>query len=220
MKKFLILTAFLFLSACSQEPAQPISQQIENEAPVAAPWQENIHYMVLDQPASKTPIVQEFFSFWCPHCYNFEPIVAQIKAQLDSDTPFEKIHVDFMGITSQNIQQAASQAMIMGRSMGIEEAINSAIFNYIHVDRKDVGGMADMKPFFLANQISEQAFNDALNSPEVNTLVAQHNATFTQYEGNIKSVPTLVVNGKYMATFTRDMSVNDMVSLIVWLSDK
>jgi thiol:disulfide interchange protein DsbA len=223
MKKYFILLTFLMLSACSQEPAttQVVPEVATTDtAQETAPWVENTHYTVLNQNASDAPIVQEFFSFWCPHCYNFEPIVEQIKAQLNSSTAFEKVHVDFMGFTSQDIQQGASKAMLMGRSMGIETRINSAIFAHIHVTKKDIGGMADLKPLFLANGVSEQAFNDALNSDEVNNLIDQHNATFMQYRGDLKSVPTFIVNGQYMATFTREMTIDDMVALIVWLSNK
>lgn len=223
MKKYFILFTFLMLSACSQEPAAPqamTEMTVDAPAQVLAPWVENTHYTVLNQNASDAPIVQEFFSFWCPHCYNFEPIVEQIKAQLSSATSFEKVHVDFMGFTSKDIQQGASKAMLMGRSMGIETRINTAIFAQIHVTKKDIGGMADLKKLFLANGVSEQAFNDALNSNEVNNLVDKHNATFMQYRGDLKSVPTFIVNGQYMATFTRDMTIDDMVALVVWLSNK
>lgn len=68
MKKFAVLfvmAMLLPLTACAQEGT--------------AKWKEGTHYTVLDEEATKKPVITEFFSFWCPHCFQFEPIVKQIK---------------------------------------------------------------------------------------------------------------------------------------------
>jgi thiol:disulfide interchange protein DsbA len=225
MKKSLFLLLLLMLASCSKEPSQtpleaPSEPSIDTQASsqAQAPWLENIHYIVLDQPASETPQVQEFFSFWCPHCHNFEPIVALIKDQLDAGTAFKKVHVDFMGFTSKEIQQSASQAMLIADYMGKEDVINSAIFDHIHVEKKEITGLADIEPLFLANQVSAQDFATVQASPELAALVQAHSDTFTQYRSNIQSVPTFIVNGKYQVKFTQEMDINDMVNLIAWLT--
>lgn len=207
MKKITILFAFLILTSCS-------------EAPVQEPWLENTHYKVLDQKATQTPQVQEFFSFWCGHCYNFEPIAAQLKEQLDSNTEFTKVHVDFMSFTTQNIQQSASKAMLMARHMGKEDLINAAIFEHIHVKRQSIASMADIKSLFVANQISAEDFDTAMTLPDVDTLVDDHYKSFMSYRAYVNGVPNFIVNGKYQARFTQDMDANDMVNLIVWLTQK
>lgn len=48
----------------------------------AAQFKEGEHYQVLKTPVSSSPVVSEFFSFYCPHCNTFEPIIAQLKQQL------------------------------------------------------------------------------------------------------------------------------------------
>ena len=59
-------------------------------------WQEGTHYRIISDEASSEKKITEFFSFWCPHCYNFEPIVAEIKKKKSDDVKFEKVHVNFM----------------------------------------------------------------------------------------------------------------------------
>ncbi len=63
----------------------------------AAQFEEGKYYKVLDRPHSENPKVMEFFSFYCPHCHEFEPIVEQLAAQLPAGTEFQRVHVSFMG---------------------------------------------------------------------------------------------------------------------------
>lgn len=210
MKKYLALVASLVLFACS-EPAQKVQEEI-------SPWQEGIHYTVLEQEGTQSPQVQEFFSFWCPHCYNFEPFVAALKAQLDSDVQFSKVHVDFMGFTSQEMQQQASTAMIVARHMGKEASIIEAIFDHIHVKQQQLNSLETLKAILAANQISVIDYENAVEQSDVREKIEAHNNTFTQYRGDIKSVPTFIVNGKYHAKFVKGMTVDDMLALILWLT--
>ena len=41
----------------------------------AVQYEEGKHYETIDARASKKPEVKEFFSFYCPACNNFEPVV-------------------------------------------------------------------------------------------------------------------------------------------------
>jgi len=63
----------------------------------AAQFSEGEHYKVLDLEASKKPTVTEFFSFYCPHCKTFDPIIRQLKAQLPEGVKLNKAHVSLMG---------------------------------------------------------------------------------------------------------------------------
>lgn len=56
----------------------------------AAQFKEGEHYKVLDLEASKKPLVTEFFSFYCPHCNSFEPVIQQLKKQLPEGTKLLK----------------------------------------------------------------------------------------------------------------------------------
>lgn len=42
----------------------------------AAPqFKENVNYEVIQPVVSAQPEVMEYFSFFCPHCYRFEPVM-------------------------------------------------------------------------------------------------------------------------------------------------
>ncbi len=204
MKKVLLsllLAVFLPLQACAQEQ-----------------WKKGEHYQVINENASAEKEVLEFFSFWCPHCYSFEPLVKEIKSQLDEDVKFKKVHANFMGSTSAKIQDDATRAMMIGKALKNELQLNDAIFRHIHVQRGTITGLKDLQNIFLANGVSPEDFDKMAKSFSVNSLVQQNKKTQATYRKHLTGVPSFIVNGKFKAIFTRDMTADDMVDLIVWLT--
>lgn len=41
----------------------------------AAQFQDGKQYITLEKPVAGEPQVLEFFSFYCPHCYQFEEVL-------------------------------------------------------------------------------------------------------------------------------------------------
>lgn len=206
MKKIvigLIITSLMSFAAAAQEI-----------------WTEGTHYKVIADKATEKKEVLEFFSYWCPHCFNFEPLVKNMKAKFADDVEFKKVHVNFMGFTSREIQDDATRAMMVARALKKEEAMNQAIFKYIHVARSSVTSLKDLKNIFVVNGIEPAEFDKMASSFGVNSMVQLNNKTIQKHRKNLSSVPNFIVNGKYQATFTRDMDQDDMIALIVWLSNK
>jgi len=206
MKKILLLlslTLLLPLQASAQEK-----------------WREDTHYKVISEQATEKKEVLEFFSFWCPHCFNFEPLVKNIKSKLADDVEFKKIHVNFMGFTSAAIQDDATKAMMVARELHKSEELNQAIFKYIHVSRSALTGMKDLKNIFVVNGVEPEDFDKMMSSFGVNSRLKMNNKAVQEYRKHVSSVPNFIVNGKYQATFTRDMNQDDMIDLIVFLSNK
>ncbi|MGY0564530.1 MAG: thiol:disulfide interchange protein DsbA/DsbL, partial [Paraglaciecola chathamensis] len=52
----------------------------------------------------------------------------------------------------------------------------------------------------------------------VNSMLKKNNKLVQEYRNHLRGVPNFIVNGKYQAKFTRDMTNDDIVNLIVWLS--
>ncbi|PKG96180.1 thiol:disulfide interchange protein DsbA/DsbL [Paraglaciecola sp. MB-3u-78] len=206
MKKILLLLSLallLPLNACAQEK-----------------WREGTHYNVIDDQATEKKEVLEFFSFWCPHCFNFEPIVKNMKTKLADDVEFKKVHVNFMGFTSKAIQDDATKAMMVARELNKADELNQAIFKNIHESRSAITSLSDLKNIFLVNGVEPEEFDKMISSFGVNSRLKMNNKTIQEYKKNVSSVPNFIVNGKYQATFTRDMKQDEMVDLIVFLSNK
>ncbi|MEP1446231.1 MAG: thiol:disulfide interchange protein DsbA/DsbL [Paraglaciecola sp.] len=206
MKKILLLLSVMLLlplQACAQEK-----------------WREGTHFKVIADQATEKKEVLEFFSFWCPHCFNFEPLVKTIKTKLADDVKFKKVHVNFMGFTSAAIQDDATKAMMVARELKRSDELNAAIFKYIHVSRSPVSGINDLKNIFIVNGVEPKDFDKMMSSFGVNSRLKMNNKAIQEYRKHVRSVPTFIVNGKYQATFTRDMNQEEMIELIVYLSNK
>jgi len=213
MKKTLIIAVLLLISACAEQTVPEPQESVSK-------WQENTHYMVLDKDASATPSLYEFFSFYCPHCFQFEPLVKELKAKMSSDIRFEKIHVDFMGFATQEIQQQVSIAMIVGQHLNQEEQVNQAIFNHIHVQQKSLNNESDLSQILASVGIDSTSYQSALAEPQVQEKIKAHYDIFLQYRSTLKGVPTFIVNGKYILIFNNSMTVDDIAELIDWLAIK
>jgi thiol:disulfide interchange protein DsbA len=206
MKKILLLLSLALLvplQACAQEK-----------------WREGTHYNVIADQVTEKKEILEFFSFWCPHCFNFEPIVKNIKAKLADDVEFKKVHVNFMGFTSEAIQDDATKAMMVAQALQKSDALNQAIFKYIHVTRSSITDLQDLKNIFVVNGVDSDEFDKMITSFGVNSMLKMNNQLIQQYRKHVSSVPNFIVNGRYQATFTRDMNENEMSDLIVFLSNK
>lgn len=205
MKKWLLLSSLLLwlpLQACADD----------------AKWKEGVHYKLLDKPASSSPEIVEFFSFWCPHCFSFEPLVAKIKEKMDPKVAFNKVQVNFMGYVGPDVQDDATRAMLIGRAMKQEDKVNDAVFRYIHQQRGTVTGLSDLRNVVVVNDIDGEAFDKMAASFGVNSMLKKNNQKIDDYRSDVRAVPTFIVNGRYQAVFTRDMTQEDIVDLIVWLS--
>ncbi|MBN7821705.1 thiol:disulfide interchange protein DsbA/DsbL [Bowmanella yangjiangensis] len=186
----------------------------------AADWKEGTHYDVISDKGTSKPVVQEYFSFWCPACNAVEPVVQQMKAKLESEgVKFEKVHVNFMRFADEETQNAASRAMMIGRALKQEEKLNGAIFAHIHKQRQPVTSLDDLKGIYVSQGVSAERFDEMAESFAVNSLLARNNKTLEQNNRHLtKGVPAFLINGKYRAMFTRDMTPDQVIELIVWLA--
>ena len=72
----------------------------------------------------------------------------------------------------------------------------------------------------MVHGVEAAEFDKIMSSFGVNSRLKINNKTIQDHRENLNSVPNFIVNGKYQATFTRDMNQDDMIDLIVFLSNK
>jgi thiol:disulfide interchange protein DsbA len=83
----------------------------------AAQFTDGKQYITLDKPVAGEPQVLEFFSFYCPHCYQFEEVLHvsdNVKKKLPEGTKMTKYHVEFLGPLGKDLTQAWAVAMALG----------------------------------------------------------------------------------------------------------
>ena len=181
----------------------------------AAKFNEGEHYKVLDLEASKKPMVTEFFSFYCPHCNSFEPIIQQLKQQLPADAKLQKNHVSFMG---GNMGLPMSKAYATMIALKVEEKMVPVMFNRIHNMNKPPRDEAELRQIFLDEGIDAKKFDAAYNGFAVDSMVRRFDKAFK--DSGLSGVPAVVVNNRYLVEAQGINSLDEYFELVNFLLKK
>ena len=200
MKKALLMAAALFLA--------PI-------AAFAADYQEGVHYTVINEgPGTAKPEITEFFSFFCPPCFNFQKtVVPKIAERLPEGVAFSQAHVDFIG---QQMGVEMSRAFAVANQLNVKDKIEPALFSAIHEKKQHFTSRADIRALFVANGVDGKDFDGAADSFMVNAQMAKMKRDTEN--AKLSGVPSLVVNGKYRVETGAIKSYDELLDIAFYLS--
>jgi len=165
----------------------------------AEKYTEGKQYTQVNETLSSKVEVREYFSFYCPHCFSSEPFMGTVKETLPSNVKFERNHVDFLRAASPKIQAMLSKAVVVAEQLGMDKKLINAVFKYIHVQRAVITSEKDIRNIFVLNGVDGEKFDKLMKSFSVNSQaksMKKHQDTMSR-SGALKSVPTIIVNGKY-----------------------
>ncbi|QIA53178.1 thiol:disulfide interchange protein DsbA [Pantoea agglomerans] len=187
----------------------------------AAQFTEGKQYVSLPKPVAGEPQVMEFFSFFCPHCYQFERIYHvndAVKKNLPAETKMVKYHVDFLG---GDLGPVVTQAWAVAMALGVEDEVTAPIFDGIQKTQTITDPASLKETFVKAAGISAADYDAAWNSFAVKALVAQQQKAAADVD--LRGVPAIFVNGKYMVnnggldTSSMDNFVADYANVVKFL---
>ena len=181
----------------------------------AAKFSEGDHYRVLDLPKSGNPIVTEFFSFFCPHCMGFEPMIRELKETLPDNAKLQKNHVSFMGGPMGNSMSKAYATSVI---LNIEDKMVPVLFERIHTMHKPPHNDQELRQIFLDEGVSAEDFDGAFNSFAVNSMVSRANKAFQ--DSDLTGVPAVIVNNKYLVKTNKLKSAEEYFELVNFLLQK
>ncbi|OQP34867.1 thiol:disulfide interchange protein DsbA [Pantoea latae] len=162
----------------------------------AAQFTDGQQYVSLPKPVAGEPQVLEFFSFFCPHCYQFERlyhISDAVKKNLPADTKVTKYHVDFLG---GDFGPVVTHAWAVALALGVEDKVTAPIFDGIQKTQTITDAASLKAAFISAAGITSEQYDAAWNSFAVKALVAQQEKAASDVD--LRGVPAMFVNGKYM----------------------
>lgn len=135
--------------------------------------------------------VREFFWYGCPHCFSLEPSIARWHKTMPKNAQFVRTPAVF------NAQWAVhARAYYAFETLGITEKMHEPLFHAIHVDKRRLFDAESIAAFVAEKGGDRKAFLDAYNSFGMQANL--NRATQAGRAYNIESVPTLIVDGKYM----------------------
>jgi thiol:disulfide interchange protein DsbA len=200
MKKVLFMLAALLLIPTVQAAPQ---------------FKEGVNYEVVKQTRSAQPEVLEFFSYFCPHCSTFEPIVAELTKSLPEGVVLKKNPVAFLG---REMGPEMQRAYALANLLQVEQNVSPAIFNKIHTQRAAPQNRDEIRQIFVQHGVSATEFDGAIDSFAVSGMVSQFDRNTESYA--IRGVPAFLVNGKYMVKIESISSQQQFNQLVQFLLTK
>ncbi len=154
-------------------------------------FQEGVDYKVRAGLPSSTLELKEFFSYNCPHCYEFDSVIAGYLKSAPEEYSFKRIPVSF----GRDTWKKSAQVYTLAQFLSLKETLHTKIFERIHKEHKPFKNDQDIKDFFIANGVTEERFNKISNSFALKSRYKSNELLNKKY--SISSVPTLIVRDVY-----------------------
>ena len=136
--------------------------------------------------------VIEFFSYMCPHCKEFYPLVSTWAAKLPRNVVFRRVPVGFNRPAWINLARAYYALQVSGDL----DKLDGALFHAIHDEHLQLFDEQSLADWVGKNGGHEEQFAAAYASFGVNNQTVQADQLAEKY--GIEAVPTLTVNGEYL----------------------
>jgi thiol:disulfide interchange protein DsbA len=140
--------------------------------------------------------VIEFFSYGCPHCSDLEPILQAWIQKLPPDVQFRRVPVIF-----QQRWEALAKIYYTLDAMGDETRLSPEVFKAVHVNGVP---LYQDKAFFdwaASHGLDRARVAEVYGSFAVSSKFNRAKALAQAY--NVQSVPTIIVDGKYLTASDR-----------------
>jgi thiol:disulfide interchange protein DsbA len=203
LARSLALIAALVVSAAPARAADPVEGTDYQAIRPAVPTSD----------ASKI-VVTQFFSYQCPHCYKFERSFAAWSGSLPEDVKVERAAVAIGHPT----WVAAAQAYYALGALKMVPAIDDAFFAAVHRKGKKLTDEASIAAWVAEQGIDRAEFEKAYRSFSVQLQTKR--ADELSRKVRLPSVPTLVVDGKYLVPIKDDGDFRDQLAVVNALIDR
>ena len=165
------------------------------------------------QQESKDIIIYEFFWYGCPHCYNLEPTMNRIEADLEKDTKVVKLPVALRDswIPHAKLYYALKQ-------MNKIDLVHNLIFEEIHLEDNRLNTEQQMIDFLGKHGIDTDKFIEKYNSFGTEARIKKASNLAKKYQ--IDSVPTIIINGKFLTSGSYVSSYDELYSVVNLLVER
>ena len=157
------------------------------------------HYEVIDKPV-KTETgdkveVRELFWYYCPHCFNVEPVLEDWVSKLPANTQFVRQPAVF----SDRWMNGAIFYYVL-EQLGEVNRLHSELFDAIHVHQNRFIDQEDFVDWLADHGVDKAKANAAFKSFSVHVKVSKSKLNTVKY--GTSGVPVLIIDGKYWTDAT------------------
>lgn len=136
--------------------------------------------------------VVEFFSYACPHCARFNPLVSAWVARQPKDVAFRRVAVSYGRAAWMNL----SRTYYALEATGDLKKLDAALFRAIHDEHQNLSDEQSIGDWVAREGGDATRFANAYVSFGVNNQTVQADLMAEDY--GIDAIPTLAVNGRYV----------------------
>ena len=140
--------------------------------------------------AGKVEVI-EFFSYGCPHCRDFEPLLDEWVKKLPPDVNFVKVPITF------NRPEWTTLARLYYtlQAMGEADRMGLAVFAAIHDERRPLYREDALMEWVAGSGLDAKRFSDTYKSFGVQSKVQRASQIAAAYK--VRGVPMMAVDGRY-----------------------
>lgn len=162
------------------------------------------------QPTSDVSkiVVTEFFSYQCPHCFTFAKPFEVWAAGLPADVKADRAAVSI----GRANWAATAQAFYALTALKAVPRIDDAFFGAIHRERRKLTDEASIATWVAGQGIDRAAFEKVYRSFSVQLQTRR--ADEQSRKVKLPSVPSLVVDGRYLVPIADDGNFQDQFGLV------
>lgn len=188
-------------------PAKQASAFVEDPK-----WVQGKNYFLIEPAQPKVTNtdkieVTEVFSYACPMCNNFHPMVEKLAASLPSDAVMAYLPVSF--IPQENFPMF-QRAYLTAQALGVADKANDAMYDAVWKSKElsseradgqglkpmsDLPTIADAAKVYAKYGVDPKEFVAVANSFSINTQVKRADELVKNY--GVEGTPTIVIDGKY-----------------------
>ncbi len=159
-------------------------------------------------------VVEEVFSYMCPHCNNFEPYMKEWNKNKADYIVFERLPAEF----NRRSWIPAARLYYTAQLLGVLDKAHPDVFKRIHEQRKFFRDEDDVVEFLQGYGLDEAKIRSTYNSFAVETKLRRAQTLIGRY--GVTGVPAAIVNGKYRTNATLAKGYPNLLKTIDQLAEK
>lgn len=158
--------------------------------------------------------VLEFFSYACPHCASFNPLVAPWAKELPATHQFQHVPVTFGRADWANLARLYYSLDVLG----LREKLHEAVFHALHEGKIELGDEKTQFDWIASQGVDRAKYEQAFRSFGVSAKVKRGDQLASAH--HIRGVPAMAVGGVYLVNNAGLKSYEELLSVTRALADK
>ncbi|MCO6440071.1 MAG: thiol:disulfide interchange protein DsbA/DsbL [Nitrococcus mobilis] len=156
----------------------------------------------------------EFFSYGCPHCFEFAPKLHGWLEEAGKDVELVRVPVTF----GRANWVLLAKAYYAEKALNVVDQIHEPLFEAIHVDGRHFADEQALAEFFTQHGVDRQAALDAFDSFAVDVDLRRAERMVRAY--SVRATPSLAVAGKYLVDPGETGGQQGMLDVVDFLINK